>query len=202
MNLVAVLSGLLIKTLIENHTLRATVAAAAAGQQIVNPIVDQVLGAGIGAVLMRPQLLIISPLRFVGRIVGWPLGWGPIPNPHNYNAFEHIPHFHKFSMTCGNERMVLRLLAPNHVPNNVNIENVHLFIISHEGYTAIICVLAVMGSIIIAYVTYRVLRYSYFKVRRDLRLAASNEEETHKRSIKDRMKRLEAERKRIGKMAR
>ena len=147
--------------------------------------------------LVRPQRLILGPLRVVGRVVGYPLGWGqpPVAQMSIPDIMQRIPCIHKFDMSSEVERCAVRTLAPNAWPNDINIasDKVHLFCISDQAYGMIMGTIKLLGITIITYIIYIICRYTYFRIRRDFQRASIQESSKYKQKMEQRMERLKRE---------
>ena len=185
MNPIVPLLGFCIKLVIDNLNLRASLLNQAHNNNLI-PIVDQAVGGVVGAVLMRPHTLILGPLRIVGRIVGWTFGWGIPVNANDYDYFSNIPFFHKFDMTEAVQRCALRALSPNNVPDGVNMEKVHIFVMSNKGYAIVMGSITILGCIVIGYLAYVIFQRVYTKIRRDFRIIRIKDDEKYNRQLKER----------------
>jgi hypothetical protein len=156
------------------------------------------LGGLIAALLARPVLFVLNPLRFVGRGVGWLFGFAPAEAAANNN-----PAFVILNCSDRAERDVAYQVM-NAIRAHGDNSGMYAIFVSERFYNGarIVCTIIVTAGLI--YIVYNISRRLYVFIRSRLRTQSMEVEVEMEsdRLIKDKLTKLEREREKLNKISR
>lgn len=158
----------------------------------------------IDTLLINSQRFILGPIKLVDN-ENWvfSVSFGQISgnqisgNNTAYNNFLNIPFFHKFKMSEGSERLLIRNFAPKQLPDGIDSNKVHMFIMNDQSYTLIMGIVKFFGVVILFYIIYRIVRLTSSIVRRGFDKLGTLDKEKYSNDLEKRIKKLSEEQKKL-----